>query len=61
MTKTVLEYTKMILDKVSFDVKLLEKEYKKAISVLSPLEVRALNAWVGKRYTKILEPIYIPK
>ena len=61
MTKTVLEYTKMILDKVSFDVKLLEKEYEKAITILSPVEARALSTWVGKRYTKILQPVYLRK
>ena len=61
MTKTVLEYTKMILEKVSFDVRLLEKEYKKAIAMLSPLEVRELNTWVGKQKMKILQPVYLRK
>ena len=61
MTKTVLEYTKMILEKVSFDVRLLEKEYRKAIAMLSPLEVRELNTWVGKQKMKILQPVYLRK
>ncbi len=59
MTKTILEYSKMILEKVSFDIKLLEKEYKKAVEMLSPLEIQQLNFWVNQKGMKIVKPIYI--
>lgn len=59
MTKTILEYSKMILEKVSFDLKLLEKEYNKAISMLTPIEIRQLDFWVKQKGMKIVQPIYI--
>jgi hypothetical protein len=42
---TMLEYIKMILEKVSFDKALFEKELRKAIKSLMPEEVKALKAW----------------
>ena len=46
MARTMLEYTKMVLDKVSFDTKLFCKEVKKAITVLLPEEVEELKIWL---------------
>jgi hypothetical protein len=46
MKKSMFEYTKIILKKVSFDKKLLLKEYKKAKAFLQPHEMQALRIWV---------------
>ena len=54
MKKTILEYTMLILDKVSFDLNLLEKEYLKAIKLLSPVEIKELNFWVKKKGVRIM-------
>lgn len=42
----MLDYTKTILQKVSFDVKLFARELKKAISRLLPSEVNELRIWL---------------
>lgn len=59
MKITMFEYIKMILQKVSFDVKLFEKELKKAIKMLLPQEVKELKEWCyqefGKLYRRILK------
>ena len=41
-----MEYTKTILQKVSFDVKLFTKELKKAVSRLMPSEIEELKVWL---------------
>jgi DNA replication protein DnaD len=46
MAKSMLEYYKTVLQKVSFDVKLFSKELKKAISRLLPGEIEELKAWL---------------
>ena len=46
MKKTFLEYYKIILCKVSFDMELLRKEYQKAIESLSSKELLDLNSWL---------------
>lgn len=46
MTRTMLEYTKTVLNKVSFDTKLFCKEVKKAILTLLPEEVEELKLWL---------------
>lgn len=46
MAKTMLEYYKTVLQKVSFDVKLFSKELKKAISKLLPEEIEELKNWL---------------
>ena len=46
MAKSMLEYYKTVLQKVSFDVKLFSKELKKAISKLLPDEIEELKAWL---------------
>ncbi|MBO0329444.1 MULTISPECIES: hypothetical protein [Flavobacteriaceae] len=46
MPRAMLDYTKTILQKVSFDVKLFARELKKAISRLLPSEVNELRIWL---------------
>lgn len=46
MQRAMLDYTKTILQKVSFDVRLFTKELKKAISRLLPDEIEALKIWL---------------
>lgn len=41
-----MEYTKTVLQKVSFDVKLFSKELQKALSRLLPYEVEELKRWL---------------
>lgn len=54
----MLEYVKLILQKVSFDKKLFEKELKKAIASLINDEVQLLKTWCyekfGQSYALIL-------
>ena len=45
MKESFLEYTKYILEKVSFDRSLFHKELVKAISWLKKDEVPSLKAW----------------
>ncbi len=46
MKRTMLEYSKTVLQKVSFDAKLFYKELKKALVRLLPEEVEELKAWL---------------
>lgn len=48
MARAMLEYTKTVLQKVSFDVKLFTKELKKAISRLLPYEIEELKRWLQR-------------
>jgi len=63
MSKNMLEYTKTLLKKVSFDVKLFRKELAKAYQNLLDEEVEELREWVlinfGTQY--YLNPIYVVK
>lgn len=55
---SMLEYIKTILQKVSFDKALFEKELAKAIKMLIPDEVKQLKQWCyaqfGKMYRVVL-------
>tara|TARA_R110002051_G_scaffold201653_2_gene268432 strand:+ start:1732 stop:1929 length:198 start_codon:yes stop_codon:yes gene_type:complete len=51
MAGAMLEYTKMVLKKVSFDTKLFCKEVKKAISTLLPEEIEELKLWLQQFIT----------
>ena len=42
-----LNYYKTILEKVSFDTRLLQKEYKKAKSLLDGSESQELDYWLN--------------
>ena len=59
---TMLDYVKMILEKVSFDKELFEKELTKGISQLVPQEVKQLKDWCysrfGNMYRNILNKIF---
>lgn len=46
MARAMFEYTKTVLDKVSFDVTLFCKEVKKAIQRLLPYEIEELKLWI---------------
>jgi len=51
MGDSMLEYTKMVLNKVSFDTILFCKEVKKAILILLPKEVEELKIWLQQFIT----------
>ena len=63
MSKNMLEYTKTLLKRVSFDVKLFRKELAKAYQNLLEEEIEELREWVlenfGTQY--YLSPIYVVK
>lgn len=42
----MLDYTKTILQKVSFDTRLFMKELSKSVSWLMPGEIEELKAWL---------------
>jgi len=46
MSRAMLDYTKMVLQKVSFDIKLFHKELKKAVKRLLPYEIEELKRWL---------------
>ncbi|WP_073245134.1 hypothetical protein [Maribacter aquivivus] len=46
MSKSMLEYSKTVLKKVSFDTLLFCKELKKALTTLLPEEVEELKIWI---------------
>lgn len=46
MAKSMLEYTKIVLQKVSFDARLFSRELKKAIQRLMPNEIEELKDWL---------------
>lgn len=46
MARAMLDYTKTILDKVSFDASLFCKEVQKAVSRLLPYEIEELKQFV---------------
>jgi hypothetical protein len=48
--KNMLNYIKIILDKVSFDKHLFEKELKKAQKSLLPSEFKQLCDWCVERF-----------
>jgi DNA replication protein DnaD len=46
MKRTMVAYTKTILERVSFDPLLFCKELKKALDILLPYEVEQLTEWL---------------
>lgn len=48
MSQAMFSYTKSILERVSFDVKLFCKELEKAIKNLLPYEIDQLREWLLK-------------
>ncbi|HQV01346.1 MAG TPA: hypothetical protein PLO59_09320 [Bacteroidia bacterium] len=58
----MFEYTKQILQKVSFDKKLFRKELVKALKWLKPDEKKMLMVWAlanfGNKYTDIISQVF---
>lgn len=52
----MLEYSKLILEKVSFDKELFKKELDKALKVLMPEEIEQLLSWAKKQFYG--KPVY---
>lgn len=46
MSRLIYDYTKTVLERVSFDSKLFRKELEKAIKVLLPYEIEQLTEWL---------------
>jgi DNA replication protein DnaD len=46
MSRMIYDYTKMVLERVSFDPELFTKELKKAIRNLLPYEMEHLKKWL---------------
>lgn len=46
MKRSMIDYTKTILERVSFDPLLFCKELKKALKMLLPYEVEQLSEWL---------------
>ena len=49
----MLDYVKMILLKVSFNKVLFEKELRKALKMLVPMEVPDFRAWCYQQFARI--------
>lgn len=54
---SMLEYIKTILQKVSFDKALFEKELAKAIQLLVPDEVKQLKRWCYAEFGKVYRAV----
>lgn len=50
MKNSMLDYCKLILEKVRFNKKLFWKEYKKSCHNLADNEVAELREWLNSRY-----------
>jgi DNA replication protein DnaD len=46
MGRAILDYSKTVLKKVSFDVELFSKELEKAVKRLLPFEIEELRIWL---------------
>jgi hypothetical protein len=60
-SRKMLEYSKKVLKKVSFDIKLFKKELSKAYENLLEEEIEELRQWVIKNFGPqyCLQPIVI--
>mgnify|MGYP000064789890 FL=1 len=47
MARAMFDYTKTVLERVSFDTNLFCKELQKAVERLLPYEVEELKIWIG--------------
>jgi hypothetical protein len=61
MKGAMLEYTKTVLQKVSFDARLFSRELKKALKTLLPTELSELKRWLVEYVTDKpdLQPVLI--
>lgn len=48
----MLEYTKVILEKVSFEPRIFKKELRKAMNYVTKEEYGLLKIWVKKKFGK---------
>ncbi|WP_152287412.1 hypothetical protein [Flavicella marina] len=48
MARAVFDYTKEVLQKVSFNAELFQKELEKALKKLLPYEVEELKIWLNE-------------
>ncbi len=48
MKRTMFDYTKTILERVSFDPTLFCKELNKALQMLLPYEIEQLSEWLSQ-------------
>ena len=46
MSRLIYNYTKTVLERVSFDAKLFCKELEKALKMLLPYEIEQLTEWL---------------
>lgn len=46
MSRLIYDYTKLVLERVSFDTKLFCKELDKAVKMLLPYEIEQLTEWL---------------
>ncbi|WP_337042765.1 hypothetical protein [Emticicia sp. 17c] len=53
----MLDYVKLILEKVSFESSLFEKELKKSLKLLSFREIRELKKWCYEKFGSIYRGI----
>ncbi len=60
MGKSMLDYTKQVLEKMSFDKFLVQKEWGKSLQWLMEPEMKELERWVHATLGKSLRPIYPP-
>ncbi|AFK02062.1 hypothetical protein Emtol_0911 [Emticicia oligotrophica DSM 17448] len=53
----MIEYVKLILEKVSFEKELFEKELKKGLKQLSLKEIKELRKWCYERFGSVYRGI----
>lgn len=46
MSRLIYDYSKSVLERVSFDTKLFCKELEKAVKLLLPYEIEELTIWL---------------
>ena len=49
MKHSFLDYYKMVLERVSFDKELFNKEYKKAVKTMRAEQIDEFNRWIHSR------------
>jgi DNA replication protein DnaD len=58
MARAMFEYTKVVLQKVSFNSELFCKELKKSLEILLPYEIQELIIWL-KQFTANRPELFI--
>lgn len=58
MARAMFEYTKTVLEKVSFNSELFKKELQKAVNRLLPYEIKELYLWL-KEFTVNKPELYL--